>query len=237
MLEVTNSPLTRFAQEAERRRIARELHDGVVQSLTALVADLDYFRTYQLATNRENGKASQDVASKLETWQELARDSLTSMRQTLGGLRTQGNLDLGLETSVQSLLNELRDANYTVTCEYTDWPSMLPFEYTSNLYCIIREALTNIRKHAQASHVTLFLFSHEGRLHMSIGDNGVGIHAEGHAEGRTEIHTASVTTLVRSGWQQGLIGLRERTQHLSGRLTIESSQGKGTRVDIDVPLP
>lgn len=229
MLEVMNSPLTRFAQEAERKRIARELHDGVVQSLTALVADLEYFRTRHPTPSLNNEETSQEVESKLETWQELARESLASMRQTLGGLRTQADVEKGLESSIRSLLNELQNVGYIVTYEYTDWPTNLPLEYTSNIYSIIREALMNIRKHAQASHITLFLFSHENQLHISIGDNGIGI--------PKAMNKASVSVQAHSGYQQGLIGLRERTQLLEGRLSIESESGKGTRVDVDVPLP
>src|SRR5256884_3584624 len=95
MLTVLDSPSIRLAQEAERRRIARELHDGVVQSLTALVADLEYFRTRYLSANEEIGQNGQKIAEKVETWQELARDSLTSMRQALGGLRTPSELERG----------------------------------------------------------------------------------------------------------------------------------------------
>src|SRR5579859_5709502 len=145
MIEVqTDSPITQFAQEAERRRIARELHDGVVQSLTALVADLEYFRTRYLPATSQ---ASSEVVEKVEVWQELARDSLTSMRQALGGLRKPSELDLGLEYAIQVISIDLRDSGYTVVFECEDWPVMLPIEYTSNIYYIIREALTNICKH------------------------------------------------------------------------------------------
>src|SRR5436309_15699537 len=98
MLAVLDSPSIRLAQEAERRRIARELHDGVVQSLTALVADLEYFRTRCLPVI---GQSSREVAEKVDAWQELARDSLTSMRQALGGLRKPSELDLGLDHAIQ----------------------------------------------------------------------------------------------------------------------------------------
>lgn len=94
MLDVLDSPAMRQAQEAERRRIARELHDGVVQSLTALVADLEYFQTRYLPTIDQTSRA---IAEKVAIWQELARDSLTSMRQALGGLYQPGDLDFGLE--------------------------------------------------------------------------------------------------------------------------------------------
>jgi len=94
MLDVLDSPAMRQAQEAERRRIARELHDGVVQSLTALVADLEYFQTRYLPTIDQTSRA---IAEKVAIWQELARDSLTSLRQALGGLHQPGDLDFDLE--------------------------------------------------------------------------------------------------------------------------------------------
>ena len=222
MLDVLDSPSTRFAQEAERRRIARELHDGVVQSLTALVADLEYFRTRCLPTIDQT---SRQVAEKVEIWQELARDSLDSMRQALSGLRKAAELDLGLEHAIQLILTELREAGYNVAFECDDWPALLPLEYTSNIYYIVREALTNICKHAKASSINVCMFSFEGHLHVSIGDDGVGLKKPG------------VTDCSNSGFHQGLVGLRERSALLNGRLTIESAQGKGTRVDVDIPLP
>src|SRR6266849_788758 len=111
MLTVLESSTVRLAQEAERRRIARELHDSAVQSLTALVADLEYFQTRQLPTLDQSGQA---VAEKIAAWQKLARESLTSMRQALGGLRQPDELDSGLEFAIQVLLFELQEAAYTV---------------------------------------------------------------------------------------------------------------------------
>lgn len=216
MLEVENSPSARFVQEAERRRLARELHDSVVQSLTALVTDLEYFRTRRLLAV---GESSPEVVEKLESWQELARDSLLSMRQALGGLRKQ-NEALGLESSVQALLDGFKRSEYTVVYECEDWPSFLPFEYTSNLYYIVREALTNIEKHAKATTLSVFMFSHEGALHLSIGDNGIGM---------------DTPPVSADGYHQGLIGLQERAALLGGQVSIESAPGKGTRIDVEVP--
>ena len=221
VLDVNTSPLMRVAQEAERRRIARELHDGAVQLLTALVKDLEYFRKRRLSSE---GEISQDMTQRLEAWQEMARDSLLSMRETLGELRHSPQSDLAMEASVQTLLSELRAVGYTIVFECTDWPEHLPYEYVSNLYSIIREALTNICKHAHASKINIFMFSDEGLLHVSVIDNGVGM---------------SVPAPVRSenGYHQGLIGLRERATVLDGHLSIESAPDRGTRIDVSVPLP
>jgi len=222
MLDVLDSPITRLVQDAERRRIARDLHDSVVQSLTALVADLEYFRIRQLAAS---GEAGQQVAQKLETWQALARDSLTSMREALGGLRMPSQLDLGLEHSLEILLASLQGAGYRVEYECEDWPAFLPYEYTSNMYYIVREALTNIEKHAQASTIHLCMFGYEGHLYISIADDGSGMAKNAAPASRG------------SGYSQGILGMRERAAMLGGRVTIDSARGKGTRVDIDIPLP
>ncbi len=228
MIEVqTDSPITQFAQEAERRRIARELHDGVVQSLTALVADLEYFRTCRLTAAGGVG-SNAEVAARLETWQELARESLVSMRSTLGGLRKHTDETYDFFSSIQKLVEELRDTGYTVTCECDDVTAVLPLEYASNLYYVIREAIVNIRKHAHASHITLFVLLYEEKIHISIGDNGIGM---------DEIPTvAQGMQQSLNGYQQGLRGMRERAMLLGGRLSIESAPGKGTRVDADIPL-
>jgi signal transduction histidine kinase len=217
VLDVDTSPLTRVAQEVERRRIARELHDGVVQSLTALVKDLEYFRKRCLSSE-------EDMTQHLETWQEMARDSLLSMRETLGELRHPPKPDFAMEASVQTLLTELRTVGYTVSFECADWPAYLPYEYTSNLYSIIRESLTNICKHAHASKISVFMFSDEGLLHVSVIDNGVGISAQSPVR-------------PENGYHQGLIGLRERAIVLGGHLSIESASERGTRIDVSVPLP
>ena len=222
MLDVLESPDTRFAQETERRRIARELHDSAVQSLTALIADLEYFRTRCLSTTNQQDR---EVVAKVETWQELARDSLISMRQTLGGLRSHTDLEFGLQAAITTILDELRQTGYQVVYECSDWQTILPFEYTSNLYCIVREALTNICKHAHASTIRVYMFTYEGYLHISIGDDGIGMKVQ-----------ASPTT-PHSGYHQGIIGMRERAALLRGQLSIESSPGRGTRIDIDVPAP
>jgi signal transduction histidine kinase len=220
MLEVVDSPLTRFVQEAERRRLARELHDGVVQSLTALVADLEHFRSRRLT---QTDGISQEMAVKLETWQALARESLSSMRQALGALRQTVSRAHDLPGALQELLQGMSEAGYCVICECEELPSSLPPDYVLHLYTIAREALINIRKHAQATTVTCFLFVDEGTLYLSIGDDGVGM----------QLPSAEAQ---RAGYQQGLIGMRERVLLLGGHLSIESNAGRGTRIDIEVPL-
>lgn len=220
MLDVLDSPITRLVQDAERRRLARDLHDSVVQSLTALVADLEYFRLRQ-----GHNEADQQVAERVETWQALARESLTAMRQALGGLRSPAGVDLGLERSLEILVASLRNAGYRVECECEDWPAALPDEVTTNVYYIAREALTNIEKHAQATSIHICMYHYEGHVYISIADDGKGINQEARVPSGG------------SGYHQGIMGMKERAALLGGCVTIDSVPGRGTRVDIDIPLP
>ena len=222
MLDVLDSPITHLVQDAERRRLARDLHDSVVQSLTALVADLDYFRLRQLAVSDE---ADRRVAERVETWQALARESLVAIREALGGLRLPAEVDLGLESSLEILVASLRNAGYRVECECEDWPAALPGDVTTNVYYIVREALTNIEKHAQATSIHICMFNYEGHVHISIADDGRGIRQDG------------LVTSGGSGYHQGIMGMKERVALLGGRVTFDSAPGRGTRVDIDIPLP
>lgn len=222
MLDVLDSPITRLVQDAERKRLARDLHDSVVQSLTALVADLDYFRLPRLA---EHNEAERQLTEKVETWQALARESLAAMREALGGLRMPAEVDLGLEHSLEILLASLRNAGYRVECECEDWPAALPHDVTTNVYYIAREALTNIEKHAQANSIHICMFNYEGHLYISIADDGKGIKQD------------ALVASGGSGYHQGIIGMKERAALLGGRVTFDSVPGRGTRVDIDIPLP
>lgn len=220
MLEMSDWALTRVAQEAERRRIARELHDGPVQSLSALLTDLEHFLLHPPSTSFDR----QDLLEAVERWQKLARTSLLAMRQTLEDLRSQDDSEFDLLALIRSLLDAMQQLGYVVNLEVMDWPSSLPFVYSSQLYYCIHEAMTNIRKHAQATHVDVFLLTDEEMLHISVIDNGIGL-------------SASVSGPAQAGTQQGLIGLQERVSLLGGHFSLTSEPAQGTRVDIAIPLP
>ncbi|HEY4384420.1 MAG TPA: ATP-binding protein [Ktedonobacteraceae bacterium] len=225
MLEISDLSLTRVAQEAERRRIARELHDGAVQSLSALLTDLEHFRRHQHADSYANIQNIQKLDEMVERWQDLARTSLLSMRQTLEGLRSHGDAEFDLLALIRSLQEDMQRLGYTVNLDASGWPPLsLPFVYSSQLYYCIHEAVTNIRKHAQATQIDLFLFTDEEMLHVSVIDDGIGL-------------SASLPQSVQTGSQLGLIGLQERVTLLGGRLSLTSEPAQGTRVDIAIPLP
>jgi two-component system, NarL family, sensor histidine kinase DegS len=216
---VLEASAARLVQEAERRRIARDLHDGVVQTLTALVADLEYFRTRSLPSR------DSQIVQKVETWQSLAREGLDSIRQALGSLRAANGASTSFDLlhMIEALLNGLQDEGYSIEFECPDWPAELPGAYTAQLFSIVREALVNISKHADATRITVALFHLESSLFLSIADDGKGM---------TQLAQMEATT---RGYHQGLIGMRERAALLGGRLTLESIPGRGTRIDIEIP--
>ncbi|GCE19647.1 sensor histidine kinase [Dictyobacter kobayashii] len=166
MLNIVEASDTHVTQHEERRRLARELHDGVVQSLTALVTDLEQFRSQQFFEH--------ELSENIENWHALARNSLLTLRQTLSGLRTNAMGNFDFVESVLAMLKSMQDAGYKVTFECNDWPTQLPTEYASNLYYVLREAIINICKHAAATAVVVSLYEAEGCLHIHVGDDGVG---------------------------------------------------------------
>ena len=118
----------------------------------------------------------------------------------------------------------MQEVGYAVVFECDNWPDQLPAEHTSHIYYIVREVLTNISKHAHATSITVRMFAFEDRLHISICDDGVGMNKQ-----NTNVH-------MYSGYQQGLVGIRERVTLLNGHLTIESLEGRGTRVDVEIAM-
>jgi signal transduction histidine kinase len=159
------------------------------------------------------------------------------MRQALGSLREGSAHGCGpaqaagigdLAYAIETLLARMRSAGYRVEFECDDRPTYLPGEYTSNVYAIVREALTNISKHADATIISICLFCFESHLFLSIADNGVGM---------ARSPSGSPARERKSGYHQGLIGMRERVALLGGQLTLESVPTRGTRIDIDIPLP
>jgi signal transduction histidine kinase len=231
-------PAASLVREAERRRIARDLHDGVVQSLTALVADLEYFRTRYLPMRDDT--ASRQFEEKVESWQSLARESLDSIREALGSLRNQhshstagdqmlsSDCPFDLPRAIEAMLARMQERGYRIEFECEGWPVALPTGYASELLSIVREALNNISKHANASRITVALYCFESSLFLNIADDGIGME---------QATSRGLAARQGKGYHQGLPGMRERAALMGGRMTIESIPSKGTRITLEIPLP
>ena len=206
------------AQEEERRRISRELHDHLGQRMAALMLGLK-----TLDADAHGGAAALPGLLNL---QALA-DNLTSDLHALAwGLRPPALDDLGLHTALYNYVEEWAE-RARVTIDFHSQAlegRRLPHDIEITLYRIAQEALTNILKHARANHVSVVL-EHVGEHVIAvIEDDGCGFDAEGALKpsGR--------------GHKLGLLGMNERVSMLGGVLSIESTCGVGTSVFVRIPL-
>ena len=206
------------AQEEERGRIARELHDETGQSLTALLIGL---RTVESAPTLE------DARIWAESLRTIASMTLQEVGRLAWGLRPSVLDDLGLVATLERYASEYSDS-YEITVEMDTKgldSKRLPFTVETTLYRIAQEALTNIARHAAAKNVKIFIERQPSAVRMSIKDDGQGF----------DVNEA----LRRQGSTRhlGLHGMQERAALLNGSLTIESIPKKGTSLYVQIPLP
>lgn len=198
-------------QEDERRRLARELHDGIGQNLTAL--------KHRLAQLRDAPTVDAPLREGLDAAIDLCAHTLEDTRQLSRLLRPTILDDLGLEPALRSLGRSVGEsAGIAVAIEVEPLPA-LDGEYETLLFRVAQEALNNIAKHAQARSVLLRVVERDGRLQLQVVDDGVGFDPAARAGG------------------SGLSGMRERLRLFQGTLDVHSSPGSGTRLRAVVPLP
>jgi PAS domain S-box-containing protein len=205
------------AQEDERRAVARELHDGISQSLAALKMNLVVMSHELLATPREESSA------RLADSINLAAQVIDLVRNVMTDLRPSGLDEYGLESSVGSLLDQLRSRhNLTVRFEKADLPvTRLNPNLETALMRIAQEALFNIAKHANTSEATLVLREEDNTIYLAIEDNGAGI--------------KSLQSARRSG-NHGMTIMRERAEAFGGNFNVTSIPGQGTKIEVRIPV-
>lgn len=239
------------AQEDERKRIARELHDEVSQSITALMFAAEAgLETHPPAL----------LAQQLQNIYALAQRTLDNIHQLIFDLRPSILDHLGLIPAIRWLTstrleqNGIRVSIDTEAVEVTGTTGVplekirLPSEIEVALYRIVQEAINNILRHSGARNVTLqfrlqraFTASTEEdhRLHLSIEDDGIGFNlSELEAMNpllRSPDEASFVPGYSHRGW--GILGMRERVELLGGEFHISSTPGEGTVIDLFVPLP
>ncbi len=206
------------AQEEERKRVARELHDELGQSLgsTALSVEL---------AQREIGHGDETASSHLAQAHDLIADATDRMYQLIHGLRPSVLDDLGLVAALRSYLKQLFDPlgiEYEIDASHIG-DRLDPIVETA-LFRIHQEALTNIMRHAKAEHVQLKLWRGDGAIVAEIQDDGVGFEPDSFKDGN------------RGGRGYGLLGMRERAVLLGGEIEIDSRPGEGTRVEVKIPV-
>jgi PAS domain S-box-containing protein len=203
-----------LTREQEKSRIARELHDELGQSLTMLQMDVAWSKD----------KAPQDDAvlrARLERMTSLLKSTIAATRRIASDLRPLMLDDLGLVPSIEWLVENFTQRT-GIVCELT--VAAAPLEVSqaqaSAIFRIIQESLTNVARHAQASHAEVAIEQDEATLIVRVEDNGVGFVLSG----------------PRKPNSLGLYGLHERAALLGGEAKIVSSPGQGTMVEARLPL-
>jgi signal transduction histidine kinase len=199
------------AQELERRRLARELHDETGQALTSILLGLK---------GVEEARDGGDVRQAAEQLRELVVGTLQDVRRLAVELRPKALDDFGLVPALERLVENFREqTGMNVELEARLGPDRLPGEVETALYRIMQEALTNVVKHARARSVSIVLNRRDGLVTAVIEDDGRGFEPGSDEEGL------------------GLLGMKERLELIDGRLTVESREGSGTTIVAEVPLP
>ncbi len=205
------------AQENERRRISRELHDEVGQALYAIQFDLEMI-------DKDLPNASSAVRGRLEEAKSLSSQTLKAMRQLSLDLRPTMLDDLGLVPTLRWYIqNFSKRLGICSTFETIGFEEKLSPQIETAFYRIVQEALNNIAKHAQADRVEISLVKRDSRIYASVQDNGKGFDLD------KVLHSGTPERGV------GIVGIQERVSLLGGQMEIQSRAGSGTVLSIEIP--
>lgn len=201
------------AQEAERQRIARELHDSTSQSLTSILIGL---------RNLAEGPQGALLKPQLDELRQIVDATLSEVHTIAWQLRPAVLDDLGLLAALERLAEDYqRRYGIPIDLVAKGLDRRLPLEMETALYRIVQEGLTNIVRHAEASVASVLIDCQDGALQIVIEDDGRGFDP----------------AAISGGASLGLQGIRERARLFEGNLTIESQPGRGTSLFIRLPLP
>jgi PAS domain S-box-containing protein len=201
-------------REQEKSRVARELHDELAQSLTALRMDVNWLK--------ERVPAGQQIlVSKLESMQMMVDTTVKATRRISSDLRPLMLDDLGLIPAAEWLVNNFMQRT-GIQCDFTVDPPDLELQdpHATAIFRILQESLTNVARHARASRVDISLDGSGGELTLRVRDDGCGFAAGD----------------PRKPNSFGLVGLRERAYLLDGDISVETAPGKGATIEVRIPF-
>jgi signal transduction histidine kinase len=200
------------AQEDERKRIARELHDSTSQSLTSLLVGL-----------RNLAEVAPDtLETQIEDIRQVVSGTLEEVHALAWQLRPSVLDDLGLVVALGRYIADLeRRFNLQIDFTVHGLGDRLPVTLETSLYRMTQEGLTNVARHAHAEHASVLIDQRNSVIRLIIEDDGVGFDPGAPVFGEKHL---------------GVQGIRERAQLLGGKLTIESQPGQGTSLFIEIPL-
>jgi PAS domain S-box-containing protein len=200
-------------REEEKTRVARDLHDELAQSLTALKMDTIWVR--------DNAAESPDkLQPKLAEMLAMLDRAVASTRRIAADLRPLMLDDLGLVPAIEWLVSNFSQRSGVATTLKADEELELREPYATAVFRIVQESLVNVGKHAAATEVNVSIEQVGDAVELVVQDNGKGF----------------ITSAPRKPQSLGLMGLRERAQLLSGSVSIDSAPGEGTRVSVRIPM-
>lgn len=205
------------AQEEERKRISRELHDVIAQSLTGI--------NMRLATlKRDAGANSKSMERNIIGSQRVLEESVNIIHRFARDLRPSVLDDLGLVPALESFLKTFTEhTKVKATLFHNKRVDQLDASYRTVLFRVAQEALNNVARHAKASLVEITLVTTPDSISMKIHDNGKSFPVD-------------QVLKAQNGQRLGLLGMRERIEMVKGQFKIESAPGKGTTVMANIPL-
>jgi signal transduction histidine kinase len=206
------------AQETERKRISRELHDELGQALAVLKLKVSFIEggllQDQTAIREECKDALQYMDQVIENVRRLSRDLSPSILE-----------DLGLRAALGWLINNIiKNNNAKVTFEMEDIDHLLSQNAQIIIYRILQEALTNVAKHAEAKNISVVIKKAKDRVSFRVEDDGKGF----------DVVKVARREPMEKGL--GLATMEERARMLGGALDLWSQEGKGTRLTFDIPM-
>jgi signal transduction histidine kinase len=208
--EALAAEVAQLAAANERNRLAREIHDTLGHYLTVIHVQLEAARA---VIDRDPARGLLAVTRA----QTLAKDGLTAVRQSVKALREQDSVD-GIAEQIASLVDSAHDERFSVTLTITGTPRPVSAAVALALHRTTLEALTNVRKHADADHVEIELaFRDSGLVQLRVHDDGKG----------------AVEETVGGGF--GLRGIRERAEQLQGRATYRMAPDEGFTLSVELP--
>jgi len=207
------------AVEAERSRISRDLHDGILQTLLSLKIQLDVLRKKLPQTPEQAGRELEGLQKTVQQESDELRRMVTDLRPLRVESADMRELMMGFAERFRT------EHGLAVDLFIKDRDLRVPDRICRELFQIYRESLHNIKKHADASHVVVKLEQDEAKVSLVVDDNGRGFSFSGR-----------FTSEELDRLRLGPISIKERTRGVGGTLTVESNPGHGARLTVEIPL-
>lgn len=225
-LQVYAAQVGELAASEERNRLARDIHDSLGHYLTAVNIQLEKALAYH---DRDPAQAM----AAIQEAKDAAAEALKDVRRSVGALR-DADAPFSLQDALKDLLPGMNDEHLTVTLTFAGDEAGYSRPALMTLYRAAQEGLTNIRKHAQARHVTLDVHLGECQASLLLRDDGLGFDADGRLPlPRDDESSEAVREPGRPRF--GLQGIRERVELVSGQMALRSAPHTGTELCVTVP--